>query len=495
MAPHAVIALDLDGVYFCDLRADAQGATRLAFPFSPSGHSQMSFCPRLTRDGEPLIDAAIGVEFDVAGLRTACAPIALAPLDIPTPLIDPRELQREVAIIIPIYNAAAAVERCIASVLLHTTGNTRLILIDDASTESEITPLLERHIDRLGVEVLRNESNLGFTATVNRGMRHAPDAEVVLLNADTEVGPNWLDGLRRAAYSQPDIASATAVSDNAGAFSVPELERENPWPSPWNFAQAARALWQDAGTGYPCLPTGNGFCMYIRRNVLEAVGLFDAEAFPQGYGEENDFSQRASATGLRHVIAGNVLVHHERSLSFGVERREALGHRGMQVLRERWPNYESDVGATLFSFERRALDWRVRRLYAAAETSAPPLPRVLRLAATNNRAQHDDFDIWHLAVLNEMFVLTRDTDNGTVIVEHAPLTSDSAPILRQWMARHAFEVADCAIEADEFAAQVFLTAAKDLGLANLLSPAQGTIDSSYYNAACARMRSFAENQA
>lgn len=495
MAAHALIALDLDGAYFCDLRADAHGNSHLEFPFSPSGHSQMSLCPRRTRDGEALIDAAIGVEFGVAGLRTNCAPMALAPLDIPTPLIDPRELQCKVAIIIPIYNAAAAVERCIASVLKHTTGNTRLILIDDASTESEIAPLLDHHIDRPNVEILRNESNHGFTATVNRGMQHATDADVVLLNADTEVGPNWLEGLRRAAYSRSDIASATAVSDNAGAFSVPELERENPWPSLWTFTQAARALWQSADRAFPCLPTGNGFCMYIRRSVLDTVGLFDAEAFPQGYGEENDFSQRASATGLQHVIVGNVLVHHERSLSFGIERREALGHRGMQVLRERWPQYESDVGAMLFSFERRALDWRVRRLYAAASTSSPPLPRVLRLAAANDRLHLDDFDIWHLAVLQNMFVLTRDTCDGTVIAEHAPMESAGAPILRQWMQRHAFEIADCAIDPNAFPAQVFQRAANDLGLAHLVSPALREVDSSRYEAAIASMRSFTENRA
>ena len=173
------------------------------------------------------------------------------------------------------------------------------------------------------VSVLRNERNRGFTATANRGIAEAGRADVVLLNADTEVGPNWLTGLRRAAASADDVATVTAVSDNAGAFSVPELERENAMPAAGRSSETARALWHDAGRAYPALPTGNGFCMYIRRAVIDAVGALDEAAFPQGYGEENDFCQRASARGLRHLIAGNVYVRHARSASFGHERRAA----------------------------------------------------------------------------------------------------------------------------------------------------------------------------
>jgi hypothetical protein len=238
--------------------------------------------------------------------------------------------------------------------------------------------------------VLRNERNRGFTATANRGIAEAGRADVVLLNADTEVGPNWLTGFRRAVASAADIATVTAVSDNAGAFSVPELERENAMPPRWTLEDTVRALWLGAGHAYPALPTGNGFCMYIRRSVIDAVGILDEAAFPQGYGEENDFCQRASARGLRHVIAGNVYVRHARSASFGHERRAQLGAVGMSVLRERWPNYEADVAATLHSFERCVLDWRVRRIFATAGTVTPKL----RVLAVENRAPFDERRLW-----------------------------------------------------------------------------------------------------
>ena len=59
-----------------------------------------------------------------------------------------------------------------------------------------------------------------------------------------------------------------------------------------------------------------------------------------------------------------MLVHHERSASFGHARRVELGAKGMAVLRERYPDYEARIGETLFGFDRRVLDYRVRRTYA-----------------------------------------------------------------------------------------------------------------------------------
>lgn len=371
------VALDVDGAFFVELPLDAEARTRYAFPFSPSGRSCFDLMPRRGRDGAALAARPLRLHLGAAGFGAADTTPA-GPLE---PLREPAQpvpfgvdvAAAEVAIVVPVYDAPELVERCLDSVLTQTCGRARLIVIDDASPDPRIAPLLRRYASVDGVRILRNESNRGFTATANRGIDAAGTADVVLLNADTEVGPNWLAGLRRAARSRDDVGTVTAVSDNAGAFSVPELERANELPQGWSFEQAARALWLQAGLAYPTLPTGNGFCLYIRRATVAKVGKLDESAFPQGYGEENDFCQRAAQAGLRHLIAGNVLVGHARSASFGEERRRVLGEAGMAVLRQRWPDYEAEVGRTLFSFERRVLDWRVRRAYAADR----PQPRLL----------------------------------------------------------------------------------------------------------------------
>ena len=448
----ADIALDIDGIWFCDLRADAHGRARIALPFSPTGCRAFTPGVRDARDDRVLWSPDATTSFAFTDNDDQAVLLA----------DDAQPMQAEVAIIVPVYNASAAVRRCLDSVLAHSTGRTRLIVIDDASTEAEIAPLLARYAGLHGVELLSNATNLGFTATVNRGIARAATADVVLLNADTEVGPNWLTGLRRAAHARPDIATATAVSDNAGAFSVPDLERENPPPRAWSFEQTARALWQHAGQTYPMLPTGNGFCMYVRRDVIDAIGALDADAFPQGYGEENDFCQRASARGLRHAIAGNVFVHHARSQSFGVERREALGRAGMQVLRARWPDYEADVAATLHSFERRVLDWRVRRLYANASPHNAPRRRVLRIAHGGRAGTVEGCEVWSCVPRAGILeVAPPACAHGT-----PPIRIEAqANALARWLERHAIELVDAADAADDALRDLLRATARRIGIA------------------------------
>src|SRR6185312_8870752 len=115
--------------------------------------------PRSGRDGEPLAASPVVLHFG----ESEAEPSRFVPsgVDCAAP---------EVAIVVPVYDAPAVVERCLDSVLEHTTGNARLIVIDDASPDAAIAPLLGRYATRANVSMLRNERNRGFTATANRGV-------------------------------------------------------------------------------------------------------------------------------------------------------------------------------------------------------------------------------------------------------------------------------------------------------------------------------------
>lgn len=441
-AASGAVALEVDGCHFSSMPLGPDRQARFAFAFAPSARAAYDVLPRLGRDGMPLAAAPWRLRFGRRGLAPAAergGPSRLAPLEAPATLVPfgTDVAATAVAIVVPVYDAPALVERCLEALLAHTTGAARLIVIDDASPDPRIAPLLAAYAGIRGIEILRNETNRGFTATANRGIAQAGNADVVLLNADAEVGPNWLAGLRRAAHSRADVATVTAVSDNAGAFSVPELEQANALPAGWSFEQSARAVWQQAGLAYPELPTGNGFCLYLRRGAIDAVGLFDEAAFPQGYGEENDFCQRAAKRGLRHLVAGNVLVRHARSQSFGEQRRLALGRAGMEVLRARWPDYEAAVGAALLSFERCVLDWRVRRVFAGADAGGCAKPRLLWVGAGAPR--WSDAEVWNLRATGAENELVSD---GTVVAANTWKANDPEPSYRavwDWLQLHAIE--------------------------------------------------------
>ena len=286
------------------------------------------------------------------------------------------------AIIIPVYNAPDEVKNCLESILQHTNTSYRVIVINDASTDPRIHELLDYYKNIPFIEIYHNEKNLGFTRTINRGIELADRADVVFLNSDTQVVPCWLRNLQFAAYSGEKIGTVTPFSNNAGAFSVPDIAKENPLPPSLNLAEYGRLVSHISLRAYPTTPTGNGFCMYVRRDCLDEAGLLDAQAFPRGYGEENDFCMRANRLGWIHIIDDATLIYHVRSASFGEEKHELM-KQGRKIIDERYPEYTKSVKQLINNESLKQIRERIR--HASTENSLSKQsgkPRFLFVVAT-----------------------------------------------------------------------------------------------------------------
>ena len=246
-----------------------------------------------------------------------------------------------VDVIIPVYRGYADTLACIHSVLTSENKTPyELVVIDDASPEPDLSDALDR-LARMGlISLLRNERNLGFVGTVNRGMALHPDRDVLLLNSDTLVFNDWVDRVR--AHAGPDVASITPFTNNGTICSYPEFCRDNPGKLEVSFSEldliAARVN-RDRSVE---VPTGVGFCMYITRRALDVIGLFDIETFGRGYGEENDFCVRAFEQGMRNVHALDVFVFHSGETSFGADASQAK-KAGLKALIAKHPGYIARV--------------------------------------------------------------------------------------------------------------------------------------------------------
>ena len=246
-------------------------------------------------------------------------------------------------VVIPVFNAAADLAVCVESVLRNTPEPHRLILIDDGSSDPRIRGCFDELQARAlpHLLLLRNEVNLGFTLTANRGFGLSSTSDVVLLNSDTVVTRGWLTKLHRCAVSDERIGTVTPFSNNAEICSLPRFCVNNEWPAERDPEVLNSALEHSAVPTYPDIPTGVGFCLYVRRALLDAIGPFDP-VFGRGYGEENDFCMRAVAAGFRNLLCEDTLVLHLGGSSFG-ELKSALAQRNLRVLLERHPHYEPMV--------------------------------------------------------------------------------------------------------------------------------------------------------
>jgi GT2 family glycosyltransferase len=294
---------------------------------------------------------------------------------------------RPVTIVVPVYNAVEHVRDCLESIVEHTMHpDVELLLIDDASPDPRIGPLLDSfEAEYEGIEVVRNEQNLGFLRTMNRGFEHAAGRDVVMLNSDTVVTSRWLLGLCAAA-SDPTIGTVTALSNNAWAFSAPAIGFNE---LPASADESARAIRQRAERRYPETPSGHGFCMLVKRAVLDDLEGFD-ELYGRGYCEENDLSMRARALGWRHVVDDATLIEHKGSVSFA-EEKPALLVANRAKLDERFPEYTELIEAFVASAEMAIVRERVTETFAHVRAAAT-LPRVLHVFDESHATERDRVD-------------------------------------------------------------------------------------------------------
>jgi GT2 family glycosyltransferase/glycosyltransferase involved in cell wall biosynthesis len=295
--------------------------------------------------------------------------------------INKRYLEAHVSIIIPVYNAFSETRKCLDSILRAETPHTSVIVINDASPEGGFDRLASEYASD-EFNFLENTQNLGFSGTINKGINYArklrPDSDILILNSDTIVSRWWLRELKLVAMSSSEIGTVTAVSNAAGPFSVHTFSST---PSLSEINDVAGALREKAPLVSPSLPTGHGFCMYVKGELIEDIGVFDSQSFPKGYGEENDFCMRAVKKGWKNTFAARSFVYHKQNASFK-EQKANLISIGRAKVDSLHPEYSKLLNRT---FNSNAYKSFISYLSFVTRINAPtsqPLPKILYVIST-----------------------------------------------------------------------------------------------------------------
>jgi GT2 family glycosyltransferase len=255
-------------------------------------------------------------------------------------------LRKKIAVCIPVFNSFDLTVRCFESVVetIDSSGHDVVVHVhDDCSSDTRIKNYFVRNKQH-NLKFTRSQQNLGFTKSANLLMSSHPDRDVVMLNSDTVVFPNWLNNLARAAYAHERISSVTAMSNNATIASFPN------WPVGQQISKGEASLISSFLTnnnaierfGLHVIPTAVGSCMYLRRDAIDDVGLFDSVKFPRGYGEENQWSMRCQRRGWVNALTFDTYVLHEGGSSFG-EQSNLLQKSGTYAILEEFPDYQEGI--------------------------------------------------------------------------------------------------------------------------------------------------------
>lgn len=379
--------------------------------------------------------------YPASGVRPQATAIAVAapmPADLPLPSAPVGATGRPargIAIVIPVHGQRDLTLACLDSVFATVGAAVRVIVVDDASPDPGLRATLSEMKRRRKIVLVRNPTNQGFAASVNAGLRVTQGRDVVLLNSDTLVPPGWLERLRDAAYGAADIGTVTPLSNDASILSYPDPTVRNPAPDRAAMARLDTIARAVGGTDTVDIPVGVGFCLYIRRTCLDAVGMLRADIFAQGYGEENDFCLRARRLGWRHVALPSLFVAHIGGQSFS-RTGTHLRARNADLLERLHPGYNAIVQdftrADRLAPFRRKMDlrrWRDRRprhresaILITHDASGGVEQRIRRSAAD------------HVAAGRNAVVLRPVTLNdGTIAVEVGDGTRGRYPNLRYAM--------------------------------------------------------------
>lgn len=298
------------------------------------------------------------------------SPVRIGPLPTPPRPLGGPPANGGIDVIVPIHGARASSLACLDSVLASDPQPTRVIVVDDASKDEQLTRVLDALASDGRIVLRRHRRARGFPVAANVGLRIAAQAghHAVLLNSDTLVPFGWLGALRACAEAASDIGTVTPLSNSGGIVSYPGPDGSNPVPDLGETLRLDRLARRANGQAIVELPVGVGFCLFIHNDCLRATGLLRTDVFAQGYGEENDFCLRATQRGFRHVAAPGVFIAHVGRQSFGAVSRD-LRERNARLLERLHPGYDALIARHL-----------------AADPLAPARRRIDRLRFRGPRA-------------------------------------------------------------------------------------------------------------
>ncbi len=251
----------------------------------------------------------------------------------------------KVTIIIPAYKDWESLCTCLTSCDRHVNHPHEIIVVNDASPEDGFEQKIKDFIH--GKQKFRhylNEENLGFVKSCNKGVELATsDNDILLLNSDTEVTSGFLEEMLFCLYDSDRHGVCCPRSNNATLVSVPFFYTGSRHDK--GYPALSFSAWQNIKGFMPrhhVIPTGQGFCMLIKRQLITNFGLFD-EIYRAGYNEENDFCCRINRHGYSAVAANHAFVFHLETKSFSAEQKNLLESRNRKILDQRYPEYENAV--------------------------------------------------------------------------------------------------------------------------------------------------------
>ncbi len=209
------------------------------------------------------------------------------------------------------WNVAEAFGRCIKSILDTMYPNLELILIDNNSDKHPKIPKDPR------ITYIQNESNIGFPAAVNQGLKLFSGDYVLLLNPDTKIPKDFF------IKAVDCLLSDSKIGVMGPKFVDPDGTPQGSVYRETSIARSMQEYWfGKKGLTEKYTPEANNFsqvdvvmgaCMFMPKKIVKKVGLFTDKVFI--FYEDFDYCRRIRRAGYKVIFNPDISIIHEHGQS------------------------------------------------------------------------------------------------------------------------------------------------------------------------------------
>lgn len=230
----------------------------------------------------------------------------------------------DVSIVIASYDTRDLLADCLESIRAsEDAGACEVFVVDNGSTDGSAEMVAGQFPE---VRLIRNDENLGFSRANNLALPRTSGRYVLLLNPDTRLRPNTLRDMTRLMDDRPDVGIAGVKLRKQDG----EIDRacRRGFPTPANALGKLTGLdrvfpgsktlggynltWKNPDGEYEVDAVVGAF-MFIRREVVDAVGMLDESFFM--FGEDLDWCYRVKLEDWKVLYVGSQEILHVKGAS------------------------------------------------------------------------------------------------------------------------------------------------------------------------------------
>ncbi|HEX5225900.1 MAG TPA: glycosyltransferase family 2 protein [Solirubrobacteraceae bacterium] len=217
----------------------------------------------------------------------------------------------EIAVVIPSWNTAAHIERCVAAAVSQEGVEVELLVVENGSRDGSSEVLRE-----LGVPLLELQENVGFARAVNLGAARTRAPFVLVLNADCFLAAGCALALSQALAADPGLGGTQPRIVQAGPgppvlYSAGQLLTRHGSAFERGWGEPDGADFDDGGEVFGV----SGAACLLRRELFADLGGYDETYF--AFYEDVDLNARARLAGWRFAYVPDARAVHVGHAGWG----------------------------------------------------------------------------------------------------------------------------------------------------------------------------------